>query len=172
MLWSSWLHFGMITVGAMVLALSAHKAMGLCGVLEFVREQQRARVRRALRGLAGLLAFFCLAYILLALSLALRHELVDAHLVSLVLLGGSIFCWLSISLAALLLRELQRTLSGIVPICGHCKKVRREQGCPDNPADWQRIESYISERAGVDFSHGLCPECFSHEMQILSEVDR
>jgi PAS domain S-box-containing protein len=45
------------------------------------------------------------------------------------------------------------TLSGLLPICASCKNVRDDQGY------WRRIESYISERSGAEFSHGLCPAC-------------
>lgn len=46
-----------------------------------------------------------------------------------------------------------KTLSGLLPICAHCKKVRDDQGY------WKQIEEYISERSDADFSHGICPEC-------------
>jgi hypothetical protein len=46
-----------------------------------------------------------------------------------------------------------KTLSGLLPICAHCKKVRNDQGY------WQQIEEYISEHSSADFSHGICPEC-------------
>lgn len=50
------------------------------------------------------------------------------------------------------LREV-KTLQGLLPICANCKNIRDEQGL------WRRIESYISERADVDFTHGVCEEC-------------
>ena len=46
-----------------------------------------------------------------------------------------------------------KTLRGIIPICGKCKKIRNDKGL------WQQIEVYIHEHSGADFSHGLCPEC-------------
>ena len=46
-----------------------------------------------------------------------------------------------------------RTLQGMLPICAHCKKIRDDQ---DN---WQPMESYISQRSGAKFSHGICPDC-------------
>lgn len=46
-----------------------------------------------------------------------------------------------------------RTLSGILPICTSCKKIR------DNKRHWKNIEVYIKERSEVEFSHILCPEC-------------
>jgi PAS domain S-box-containing protein len=58
-----------------------------------------------------------------------------------------------------LIGELQKalldvkTLSGMLPICSSCKKIRDDQGY------WNAIESYISNHSEAEFSHGLCPEC-------------
>ncbi|MCI0403619.1 MAG: PAS domain S-box protein, partial [Acidobacteria bacterium] len=46
-----------------------------------------------------------------------------------------------------------KTLSGLLPICASCKKIRDDQGY------WSQIESYISARSRAQFSHGICPEC-------------
>lgn len=46
-----------------------------------------------------------------------------------------------------------RVLSGLLPICASCKKIRDEAGA------WQQMESYISRHSQAQFSHGLCPEC-------------
>ncbi len=46
-----------------------------------------------------------------------------------------------------------RMLSGLLPICSSCKKIR------DNEGDWNTLESYIKSHSEADFSHGLCPEC-------------
>jgi len=45
------------------------------------------------------------------------------------------------------------TLTGVLPICASCKKIQNEDG------NWQQIELFIRERAQVEFSHGMCPEC-------------
>jgi len=46
-----------------------------------------------------------------------------------------------------------KTLSGLLPICAHCKKIRDDKGY------WNQIESYIRDHSEVDFSHSICPEC-------------
>jgi PAS domain S-box-containing protein len=46
-----------------------------------------------------------------------------------------------------------RTLSGLLPICSHCKKIRDDKGY------WNQIESYIYKHSDAEFSHGICPEC-------------
>lgn len=46
-----------------------------------------------------------------------------------------------------------KTLQGVIPICSHCKRVRREI------EDWQQIEEYVSAHTNAEFSHGICPQC-------------
>ena len=46
-----------------------------------------------------------------------------------------------------------KTLSGLLPICSSCKKIRDDKGY------WSQIETYIRDRTDADFSHGLCPVC-------------
>ena len=46
-----------------------------------------------------------------------------------------------------------KKLSGLLPICASCKKIRDDKGY------WQQIEQYISEHSEALFTHGLCPEC-------------
>jgi AmiR/NasT family two-component response regulator len=46
-----------------------------------------------------------------------------------------------------------KTLSGLLPICCSCKKIRDDEGY------WNQLEVYIRGHSEVEFSHGLCPEC-------------
>lgn len=46
-----------------------------------------------------------------------------------------------------------RVLSGLLPVCLQCKKIR------DNSGQWNEFESYISEHSDATFSQGICPEC-------------
>jgi len=46
-----------------------------------------------------------------------------------------------------------KTLSGMLPICANCKKIRDDHGY------WQQLDDYISEHNIVQFSHSICPEC-------------
>ncbi|MBU4262507.1 MAG: PAS domain-containing protein [Proteobacteria bacterium] len=48
--------------------------------------------------------------------------------------------------------ELKK-LSGILPICANCKKIRDDKGY------WQQIEIYIRDHSAADFSHSICPKC-------------
>ncbi|MDP8218953.1 MAG: CHASE domain-containing protein [Candidatus Theseobacter exili] len=44
-------------------------------------------------------------------------------------------------------------LSGLLPICSHCKKIRDDKGY------WNQIESYIQEHSNAEFSHSICQDC-------------
>ena len=46
-----------------------------------------------------------------------------------------------------------KQLSGLLPICSACKRVRDDKGY------WNQIESYISSRSEAEFTHSLCPDC-------------
>ncbi|EMS79692.1 PAS domain-containing protein [Desulfotignum phosphitoxidans] len=46
-----------------------------------------------------------------------------------------------------------KTMSGLLPICSHCKKIRDDKGY------WKQIESYIHEHSDAEFSHSICQEC-------------
>lgn len=68
-----------------------------------------------------------------------------------------------------LIKELQaalaevQTLSGLLPICGWCKKIRDDGGY------WNSVEGYLKERAAVEFTHGICPECSA---KMIADMDR
>jgi hypothetical protein len=49
--------------------------------------------------------------------------------------------------------ENVKMLSGLLPICASCKKIRDDKGY------WNQIESYIRDHSEAEFSHGICPEC-------------
>ncbi len=67
-----------------------------------------------------------------------------------------------------MISELQKALSevkklsGMLPICASCKKIRDDKGY------WNQIESYIKDRSEAQFSHGICPECMK---KIYPEFD-
>jgi CheY-like chemotaxis protein len=47
-----------------------------------------------------------------------------------------------------------KLLSGLLPICASCKKIRDDKGY------WSQVESYIQKHSEAKFSHGICPDCF------------
>ena len=46
-----------------------------------------------------------------------------------------------------------KTLSGLLPICSWCKKVRNDTGY------WQQLETYLTQHSDAQLTHGICPDC-------------
>jgi hypothetical protein len=59
-----------------------------------------------------------------------------------------------------------KTLSGLIPICASCKKIRDDNGY------WQQLEQYLTEHSEADFTHGLCTDCLKEmEIQVKAIAD-
>lgn len=52
-----------------------------------------------------------------------------------------------------------KTLKKFLPMCARCKKIRDDKGY------WAQIEEYFSKHSDIEFSHGLCPECYKKTMK-------
>jgi GAF domain-containing protein len=56
-----------------------------------------------------------------------------------------------------------RTLSGLIPICSHCKCIRNDKGY------WQEVESYIQSHTEASLTHGICPDCVAAHFPAFAE---
>jgi len=54
-------------------------------------------------------------------------------------------------------------LSGLLPICAYCKKIRDDKGY------WNQIEAYLQKHTEAEFSHGICPDC---EKKIYADLEK
>jgi hypothetical protein len=64
-----------------------------------------------------------------------------------------------------------KKLSGMLPICSSCKKIRDDEGY------WQQIEKYIRDHSEADFTHGICNDCVKelypqHYSEFKERMDR
>jgi sigma-B regulation protein RsbU (phosphoserine phosphatase) len=59
--------------------------------------------------------------------------------------------------------EVQQ-LTGLLPICAYCKKIRQAE------SEWVSIETFVSRRTDASFSHTVCPGCY--EVQLRPELER
>ncbi len=50
-----------------------------------------------------------------------------------------------------------KRLSGLIPICASCKKIRDDTGY------WRQVEEYVSDHSEAKFSHGICPDCIKSQ---------
>jgi PAS domain S-box-containing protein len=70
-----------------------------------------------------------------------------------------------------LINELQaalakiKMLSGLLPICAWCKKVRNDSGY------WEQVETFLSEHTEITFTHGMCDECYEKAKKGLDKLN-
>ena len=81
----------------------------------------------------------------------LQAQEISFSLMSL-LLGGCADALSALNKAKQLTSQIE-TLSGLLPLCAWCKKVRNDSGY------WEQIDRYISTHSGASITHGVCPEC-------------
>jgi len=62
------------------------------------------------------------------------------------------------------LREELHILEGLLPICSYCKRIRNDR------EEWGSLEAYIEKRSHAEFSHGICPDCYTRYIQ--PQIDR
>jgi len=59
-----------------------------------------------------------------------------------------------------------KTLSGMLPICAWCKKIRDDEGY------WQKIEAYLKSHSDLDFTHSICNDCAKKEYpELYTELE-
>ena len=94
-----------------------------------------------------------------------RHLAIAVWETGIRLLAFLVIAYTVATIQALLVKERQitdelraalrqvKTLTGLLPICAACKKIRNDEGY------WQEIERYLAEHTDARFTHGLCQEC-------------
>jgi PAS domain S-box-containing protein len=58
-----------------------------------------------------------------------------------------------------------KRLTGLLPICASCKKIRDDKGY------WNELEAYISEHSEAEITHGFCPDCLKNLYGVVLEED-
>lgn len=60
-----------------------------------------------------------------------------------------------------------KTLSGLLPICAWCRRIRDDKGY------WKQVEQYVAEHTEAEFTHGICPECLKKmEPELYEKIIR
>ncbi len=57
-----------------------------------------------------------------------------------------------------------KQLSGLLPICSYCKRVRSDGDY------WEQVEQYVAQHSDAKFSHGICPACYNAAVADLETV--
>jgi hypothetical protein len=50
--------------------------------------------------------------------------------------------------------QQKRIIHGLIVICAYCGRIQIEHDV------WQEMQRYLTKRAPVAFSHGMCPDCY------------
>lgn len=168
-----------ITARVMVISLgfACYLAWSAWLAAEPVAELLGSRNWLLLASLAGLGAFHALRALLTLLGTSIPENLLTPnYLVSMTLLAsiaGHIL--VTNGLVMLNVQRLEQELtaaqgevsllSGLLPICSGCKRIRDEKG------GWQPVEAYISRRSEATFTHGICPDCLQkHYPEMAGQV--
>jgi DNA-binding response OmpR family regulator len=73
--------------------------------------------------------------------------------------SGQLNVRLRVAERILALQTTYQQLEGLLPICPRCHRIKTPEG------SWQPLESYISKKTDSQFSHGICPECYTTRMK-------
>jgi len=58
-----------------------------------------------------------------------------------------------------------RQLSGLLPICSSCKRIR------DGEGNWTQLETYLGQHSEASFTHGLCPDCLRRLQEQADDME-
>lgn len=161
----------LIFIGAIIMFISMLGTRGLMSALHFVPGHQRRQIRLYLLLHRALMGFFLCGYLVVLAAFSFHYSFISETFVSLIFFLGSIFVFVGVSVQSRLMSEVQNTLQGILPICCKCKKIRNVDADQRDPMAWMKLEKFLSENIHVDFSHGLCPDCFDEEMKDLRKMN-
>lgn len=67
---------------------------------------------------------------------------------------------------AVIFLNKEKTLTGLIPICMHCKEIRDDRGF------WNNLEKYICEHSEAKFSHGCCPSCLAKYYPDIAKLNK
>lgn len=157
-----------ILLGSLIMLVSIFKFRKNIEVASAIPKQHHKRIALFFALHQALMGFFFCCYIVVLLLFAFRVHVAGQFFVSAVFFLGAVFVLTGITIQYRLLSEIERTISGLLPICSICKKIRAD-GPPNDSDSWKNIETYLAEKSEIDFSHGLCPDCFQHELVVLNK---
>jgi hypothetical protein len=146
------------------------RAKDFTKIMPFVLKRHQKPIKRYLILHHGLMVFFFIGYFVVLAAFTFQNALVSETFVSIIFLLGALYVFICTVLQSRLLSEVQNTLQGILTICFKCKKIRTPGGNSEDPKAWKEIERYISEKADMKFSHGLCPKCFEEEKKYIDKM--
>ncbi|MBT8490740.1 MAG: hypothetical protein KJN62_06815 [Deltaproteobacteria bacterium] len=159
--------------------LEIFRAMIVGTIVLFLLFNPGIKQLKQIRGWKFFLAGFCLVFLGMLIDITDNFEILNrfiiigdtqyqaliekifGYLLGFIFIAIGIWSWIPrmIELQNKREEELEEAtqkiniLSGLLPICTVCKKIRDDKGY------WKQIESYIRDHSEAEFSHSICPEC-------------
>lgn len=125
----------------------------------FILASNRPPVMRLMRHHRILMVFFLVAYVVLACALVAKFAFVTDLFIGATAFLVATFIYAASVMESKLFSEMRNTVSGLVPLCAMCKRVRLSGADPMKQNSWMEIEQYISQETGNAITHGYCPAC-------------
>ena len=57
------------------------------------------------------------------------------------------------------------------PICAYCKRIREVGRPAEDRSAWREVEDYIALKTNASFTHGMCPDCYDRQIEIMDRED-
>ncbi|MFC1486042.1 hypothetical protein ACFL55_03340 [Candidatus Latescibacterota bacterium] len=157
-----------IFCGVIIIFISLINTRHIINMLPFVRKLERHKIKQFLRFHIVLMTLFLLGYVVVLVAFAYGFQTISKLFVSAIFLLGAFFVYTGIAIQSKLLSEIQSTLQGLIPICAWCKKILAPNSDSKDPKSWFDIDDYLSAKADVNFTHGICPDCFQINSQKIT----
>lgn len=136
-------------------------------MLPYLDSSLQKKFKIALNFRRGLILFFMLGYLFTGIYQIQMPFSINFIVVALVMFLGAIFVCMSVELKIRLLQEMGGTVRKLLPICASCKKIRKKHTPAESEESWESIEEHLSNVEKVNLTHGLCPECYTHQIKEL-----
>jgi len=162
-------NYSLMLIGAVIMLISVVRVRSLLKFISTISEYHQKQVRLFLVLHRELMVLFFIGYISVLVAFLFHYSFVSEMFVSFIFFSGSIFVYIGTIVQSRLLAGVQTTLKGLLPICITCKKIRVIDSDSEGPEKWQGIDTFISEKTDVDFSHGYCPTCFDKVIKKIRE---
>jgi prepilin signal peptidase PulO-like enzyme (type II secretory pathway) len=128
-------------------------------ILGVAREADRKLLAREIQVQRLLMGFFALGYVAVAVAIRWEIRMMDDQVTAAVFLGVAVFAYIGITIQVRMGAAMLKTISGLIPICAWCKRIRTGDSPVAGSDSWSSVETFLSRRTEADFTHGICPDC-------------
>jgi len=128
-------------------------------ILALALEPDRKSLMKHVQVQRLLMGFFALGYIAVTVGIRWEIPMMDDQVTAAMFLGGAVFTFIGVTVQLRMSSAMLRTISGLIPICAWCKRVRTADPSVAGRDTWASVETFLSRRTAADFTHGICPDC-------------